>query len=225
MAFVSRASVLAACVLSAAIAVCAGDREHRQGVALALTGGGAGIENACVSCHGAARDVPRLAGLPEAYLERQLIAFAEGERRSEPMGAIAAALTPDERASLARHYARRPPPASQVTDDAGDGRLHRSGDRVRGLPACASCHGIEAEGLGDAPPLWGQPADYLEVQLDRFASGVRAHEPAEGLPHARIAWRLSPGERAAVSVYLASLPAPSMRPAAIAARDGTPLPR
>lgn len=67
----------------------------------------------CASCHALdpqdrARLSPRLHGHPAPYLERQLRAYAEGTRRSDPMGrmrAYAGQLTEDEMTELARYYA------------------------------------------------------------------------------------------------------------------------
>lgn len=67
----------------------------------------------CASCHAMdpqdrARMSPRLHGHPAAYLERQLRAYAEGTRRSDPMGrmrAFAARLSAAEMSALAEYYA------------------------------------------------------------------------------------------------------------------------
>jgi len=76
----------------------------------------------CASCHGAkpesdktgmrvadqARLVPRLHGQPDAYLARQLRAYADGTRRSDSLGrmrAFSARLTPAEISQLTTYYA------------------------------------------------------------------------------------------------------------------------
>jgi cytochrome c553 len=72
---------------------------------------------ACASCHGARGEggltgAPPLAGLPQAYLARQLAAYAHGERQHPVMTPIALRLTPQEREELAAYYAGLPiPPA------------------------------------------------------------------------------------------------------------------
>ncbi|WP_191090100.1 c-type cytochrome [Histidinibacterium aquaticum] len=73
----------------------------------------------CASCHGApasepplveqgfAREAPYLHGQPENYLALTLEAYAEGARKSDPMGrmrAFAEQLTPAERGALAQYY-------------------------------------------------------------------------------------------------------------------------
>lgn len=66
---------------------------------------------ACDACHrpgaGGPIETPMINGQHAAYLEAQLNAYATGERRNDiyqRMRAIAAALTPEERAALAAYY-------------------------------------------------------------------------------------------------------------------------
>lgn len=72
----------------------------------------------CASCHALApgndraRLSPRLHGQPEAYLDDQLRAYADGTRASDPMGRMRAyseRLTPSEISALARYFARWTP--------------------------------------------------------------------------------------------------------------------
>ncbi len=78
-----------------------------------------------------------------------------------------------------------------------------------GLPACATCHGAEAEGnaAGGFPRLAGAPEAYLAEQLADFASGAR--ENAIMGPYAK---QLDPAQQASLAAYLASLPAPRIVP-------------
>lgn len=80
----------------------------------------------CASCHALdpeddrARATPRLHGQPETYLQAQLRAYAEGERRSDPMGrmrAFAAKLEPGEIAALAAYYASWAPAPRDTPED------------------------------------------------------------------------------------------------------------
>lgn len=75
----------------------------------------------------------------------------------------------------------------------------------QGLPpavaACASCHGVQGEGMAGFPPLAGQGADYLRSQLEAFADGSRSNPVM-----APVAKGLQPQERADVAAYFASLP-------------------
>lgn len=73
-----------------------------------------------------------------------------------------------------------------------------------GVPACASCHGVNGEGnaAGGFPRLAGLGATYLESQLNHFADGTRKNVVME-----HIAKQLAVDERKAVSAYFAGLPA------------------
>lgn len=69
----------------------------------------------CTSCHGAngqggSTGAPRLAGQPQAYLVRQLEAYASGQREHSVMTPIAKGLRPQEREAIAAYYARLPVP-------------------------------------------------------------------------------------------------------------------
>ena len=71
---------------------------------------------ACASCHGAQGEggstgAPPLAGLPRAYLVRQLEAYADGSRQHPVMSPIAKGLRLQERHALATYYARLQAPA------------------------------------------------------------------------------------------------------------------
>lgn len=72
----------------------------------------------CASCHGGIDQKPGspwLEGMPRAYLEGQLQAFAKGERRNDPLGLmrnVARQMTPEEMAEVAQYYANRRVPFS-----------------------------------------------------------------------------------------------------------------
>lgn len=210
------------------------------GELVALSGGDAGPDGACVTCHGLAGEgdgqaVPRLAGLPRGYLQKQLEDYAAGLRPDPAMAPIAKALDADHRASVAAYYAALPagaPTASAGPTDAAG--LYQNGDPARGLAACAECHGVSGEGGGEAnPPLAGQPAAYLAEQLRRWKRAERRNDPRGVM--LTIAQRLSEAEVAGLAAYAASLSGPAApagsRPAASpparrggAARDAAPSP-
>lgn len=72
----------------------------------------------CASCHGGIDQKPGspwLEGMPRAYLEAQLQAFARGERRNDPLGVmrnVALQMTPEEMAEVSQYYANRRVPFS-----------------------------------------------------------------------------------------------------------------
>lgn len=185
------------------------ERLSATGELVALSGGGAGARNACFTCHGLdgrgdGAGSPRLAGLDVGYLERQLEAYADGRRRHVAMEWVAHHLSPRERKSVSAHYSRMafsPPGAPQQPAPI----LYVSGDPRRGLPACASCHGLNGQGLGPAnPPLAGQPAAYLEAQIDQWRRARRRNDPGNAM--LRISQLLTPSEAERLSAYASTLP-------------------
>lgn len=208
------------------------DRFGRTGELVALSGGGAGASYACFTCHGLrgqgdGGSVPRLAGIPAGYLERQLIAFGDGRRVDRQMSYVAANLDPRERKAVAAYYAAMPSPAPDParSQSLTAARLYRMGDPARGLPACASCHGPRGAGLGRAyPPLSAHPPGYLAGQLKQWRRAERRNDP--GGVMLRISQLLTPTEGAALAAYAATLPggppSPESPAAFLAARPGDP---
>lgn len=186
------------------------DRFAATGELVALSGAGAGAANACVTCHGLqgqgdGAGAPRLAGLDAGYLERQLGAYAEGQRYHPQMAWIAGRLSERERVSVSIHYANLPfnVPATGTAGPEGAALYHR-GDPARGLPSCASCHGSGGAGIGPAnPPLAGQSEAYLGEQMDQWRTGRRRTDP--GAVMMRISQLLTPAEARAVTAYAARL--------------------
>ena len=81
--------------------------------------------------------------------------------------------------------------------------LYARGNTFSGVAACASCHGVRAEGSETLPRLAGQQALYLENQLKQFNKRERTNDNAVMLA---IASKLSELEIKALAEYLASVP-------------------
>lgn len=184
------------------------ERFRQDGRIIALSGADAGAANACFTCHGLdgrgdGAGSPRLAGLHPGYLERQLEAYADGRRDHAQMGWIAKRLQPADRRLVASHYARlgwSPRPSRP----GGLSTLYHEGSPSRGLPACATCHGEQGQGVGPAnPPLAGQPAAYLTQQLDLWRKGKRRNDPGDAM--LRISQLLTPAESRSVAAYASAL--------------------
>lgn len=184
------------------------------GAAIAAHGSAKGAP-ACIACHGvggegiAANGFPRLAGLPAPYMRAQLSAFADGQRENSVMAPIAKLLSADEAQAISLYFAGLP--ASVVPNGApaaaGPGALLALDGRWSDkLPACVLCHGPGGIGVGTSfPPLAGQPALYLETQIEAWQQGKRPPGPL-GLMEA-VARRLSPSDIAAVARWFAAQPA------------------
>ncbi|AKQ57041.1 c-type cytochrome [Bordetella hinzii] len=166
----------------------------------------------CASCHGArgegAAQTPRLAGLPAEYLAKQLRDFAAGARANESMRYIARQLSDADIETVARYYAGLPPlPGAAMALGASQARgemLNRHGDWKRDIPACATCHGQNGEGVGsEFPRLAGQQAEYLLSQLAAWKGGQRRNSPQSLMDD--IAARMSDDDMRAAAQYFGSL--------------------
>ena len=162
---------------------------------------------ACAGCHGsegegnAAGGIPGLRGLPSTYLEKQLHAFASGERKNPIMNSIAQALTADGITHAANYYAQLPPRSRPLGAGDESGReLAVHGRWSENVPSCDDCHGPEGKGVGENfPALNGQPALYLENQLRAFQNGSRPPGPLRLMEN--ISRKLSAQDIRAVSLY------------------------
>ena len=177
-----------------------------------LVHAGRGSVWSCASCHGeqgeGAGNTPRLAGLDESYLAKQLRDFASGDRINESMHYVARELQSQDIAEVAAYYASLPVPRlilPHADADIERGRmLFEKGDWKLDVPACASCHGDQGQGVGVAfPPLAAQQPEYLFSQLAAWKGGHRHNSPQALMDD--IAGRLSYQDLYAVSNYAASL--------------------
>jgi len=147
----------------------------------------------CATCHGQqgegnlAMNAPRLAGLPDWYLERQLKYYQQGIRgahEKDSLGQQMAAManTVSDEATLRNvtaYISNLPvhPVASTVSGDASRGASH--------YVTCGACHGADAQGnyaLG-TPRLAGQADWYLKRQLENFRQGIRGADQRDNFGH------------------------------------------
>ncbi len=165
----------------AALALAAATASAQQGTQLA--------SGVCSACHGPSGHsispvFPNLAGQQSAYIVLQLDAF-RGKLRGDPnaqayMWGMASQLSDATIKSLADYYASQKPVPGVAGDPAlmAEGRtIFTGGIAQEKVPACASCHGEDAQGNGPFPRLGGQHVEYLIAQLEGFKSGVRANAP------------------------------------------------
>lgn len=182
----------------------------------------------CASCHGGlgqgAENTPRLAGLSQGYIAKQLHDFREGERQNEHMSFVAKGLSDSEIDGLATYYAGLRVDSTAQPALGGDlargERIALQGDWSLGVPACFSCHGPSGFGVGaEFPALAAQQPAYVAGQLAAWAGGHRNNSPL-GLMD-RISEALPESDRRAVADYLASLPAvPAPEPQTMARIGG-----
>ena len=147
----------------------------------------------CSSCHGMngegniAMNSPRIAGLPDWYVERQLAYYKQGIRGShekdiygQQMAAMSNVLVDDA--------AIRDVAAYIETLDPGKTSPVLRGDATRGqrhYTSCGACHGAKAQGnyALQAPALAGQDDWYLKRQLEHFRSGIRGTHEDDNYGH------------------------------------------
>lgn len=119
------------------------------------------------------------------------------------MWGIAAQLDDVAIEGIARYYSMQPPPPARPVNAAlavqGSELFHR-GIPNRGIPACATCHGQNAEGDTEKPRLAGQHAKYVDKQL-RYIQ----REQRNALAMRGAIKDLSNVEREAVAAYVQSL--------------------
>jgi cytochrome c553 len=163
----------------------------------------------CAACHGIDGNstdpaYPKLAGMDQEVLLRQLKAFAGGKRRDDTMTGIVDNLDPADFAGLASYYSKKKPLPGKVLDPqlAAKGRtIYDDGNTDSGVPACAGCHQPDGRGNARFPRLAGQHQSYVLKQLADYKSGRRATDPLM----TTVGKRLTADEAQALAEYIAGL--------------------
>jgi cytochrome c553 len=144
---------------------------------------------------------PPIAGQPQAYLERQLEAYADGRRQSVVMAPLAKRFSAPERREMAVHFSRlrRVFEAKKTASRRGE-VLATVGDNALRVQACENCHGPGGTGQPPSGPyLAGLHARYLEAELQAFRRGTRRTDPSGQM--GIIARQLTEGDIAAVAEH------------------------
>lgn len=157
---------------------------------------GAALAGACAACHGLdgnamQQGAPRIAGMPERYVARQLALF-KGNYRTTGLAPLmqpfAMILSAQDMRDVGAHYADQQSGAgvaidTVITDPTSPYKdmkfyqpgqnLYRVGDASRGIPACFACHGPSGSGNpGPAyPHVGGQEAGYVVRRLEEYRAG------------------------------------------------------
>jgi cytochrome c553 len=136
----------------------------------------------------------------------QLKSFRAHDRRDpagfEYMWGLSRMLTEAQIDGLAAYYHAQAP----TRNPAGSGALAEAGKAIfteglpdQHVPACATCHGTNAEGRDQFPRLAGQHADYVVKQLLVFQ---RSDERPEGAVMKVVAHELRQDQIASIAAYV-----------------------
>jgi cytochrome c553 len=109
--------------------------------------------------------------------------------------------------NLAAYYSAQQPKPGTSKDQQlaliGE-KIYRGGVQGAGVPACASCHGVQGKGIPvQFPRLAGQHGDYIYSQLNLFRTGERANDGAKMMR--TIAAKMTDADMKAVSAYIQGL--------------------
>ena len=149
--------------------------------------------NLCSTCHGprgisTSSEFPILAAQRKGYLAAQIDAFRKQTRAEKDahdfMWGIAGRLDEKIINGIAAYYAAQPRAPGRTDDPAivAKGKeLFDKGLLDRGIPACATCHGANGEGVADFPRLAGQHAKYIAKQLTYIQTLTRAAPVMHGI--------------------------------------------
>jgi len=162
----------------------------------------------CESCHGPGGNgtvpsTPRLNGQRASYIVSRLQELTDLTRNSTHATLAMydiAHMKDSLKAAVADYFSHQAPTAGrpQAGKLAAMGKqLYTSGDPVRGIAACQSCHGANAEGQGNVPRLAGQHREYLKAQLWDFNFATREHAVMNGN-----AMKLSPDQIDGLVAYM-----------------------
>jgi cytochrome c553 len=172
----------------------------------------------CTACHeGSAANpshlIPTLDGMEAEVIFKQLADYRSGKRSWGVMNAFAKAISAQDSADVAAHFAGRKgqlqvnlglriPEGGRAFRQTDVGaRLVFAGDPQRGIAPCSSCHGPGGYRIG-APTLSGQHTAYIERQVAAFAQGIRHNDIYEQMR--AIARQLTPEEISAVAAFYGS---------------------
>lgn len=190
----------------------------------------------CSACHGAdgnspSSAFPKLAGLGENYLFKQLEDIRTWDQASDPeekadagrqvpqMTGMVRDLSDQDLADIAAYYAQQEMQLSgaqemEVQLNSGEEvdalplgeQVYRAGNRETGVPACIGCHSPDGDGNAPAafPRLGGQYPEYIAAQLRAFRAGDRTND-GDSMMMRLTAKHMSDAEIDAVANYIGGL--------------------
>lgn len=185
---------------------------------------GQALTAVCAACHGqdgnsAMATFPKLAGLGEKYLLKQLQEIKSGARPIVEMTGLLTNLSDQDLADIAAYFNSKTTQLSgskelQVLVNSGQEvdalalgtKLYRAGNKEAGIPACTGCHSPRGQGNAPAgyPRLSGQHSDYVAKQLKAFRAGERTNDGDAKIMRS-IAERMTDAEITAIANFVAGL--------------------
>ena len=185
---------------------------------------GKALSTSCAACHGndgnsPVSAFPKIAGLGEKYLYRQLRDVKSGARVIVAMTGQLDNKSDQDLRDLAAYFDSQ---ALQITgakeakvkvnsgldvDSLTLGeRVYRAGNAEVGVPSCMGCH--SPRGLGNAPAgyprIGGQYAEYIALQLRSYRGGERTNGAESSIMRA-VAEHMSDAEIDSVANYISGL--------------------
>jgi cytochrome c553 len=147
----------------------------------------------CQNCHGdhfqgitAYYTAPRLAGQQVQYLENQLHAIHEHVRDDPVAKRFMWVILPSVPIHMYPIIAKRLSELRAPPAEDGPRHLVEAGRRIfeegvpeNNVPACAACHGPQAQGANQVPRLAGQLYLYVLDELNDYQQGYRSRDPAD----------------------------------------------
>ena len=141
----------------------------------------------CITCHGAhgegipELETPRIGGLAEWYLARELKYFHQGARAPTAQDAHGTQMRAVLLASRTDAAGLEDLAAYFSTFHPEPGPALESGDVAHGeklFAVCVACHGADGKGSAplNTPSLVEQNGDYLVRQLENYRTGVRGSD-------------------------------------------------
>ena len=174
---------------------------------------GAGKVATCAACHGndgnsVTPTFPKLAGMGQHYLYKQMVDQKEGRRVIVEMTGMLDSFDDQDLRDIAAYFASQTPTLGVADPELYERgqAIYRGGNLETGLPACTGCHSPTGKGNDPAgyPRLAGQHADYIAKQLTNFREHERTND-GESEVMRDIAGRLSNRDIEAVASYIQGL--------------------
>jgi cytochrome c553 len=182
------------------------------------------LAGTCAACHGAdgnspAPTFPKIAGLGEKYLTKQLVDIKTKVRVIPEMTGLLDSSSAQDLADMAAFFASKPlqlAGAKKLDVQVNSGakvntlvlgeRIYRAGNASTKTPACSGCH--SPRGLGNEPAAYprlsGQYAQYIEKQLRDFRAGNRVND-GDAQVMRKVAENLNDAEIVSLANYIAGL--------------------